>query len=74
MQAEKIMLETDPGGRLIGLPKLPGNRRIEAIFLILDGKTDASVKRQPHPDLAGRVKVQGDVLSSAPAADWDLPK
>lgn len=74
MQAEKIMLETDSGGRLIGLPKLPGNRRIEAIFLILDGKTDASVKRKPHPDLAGRVKIQGDILSSAPAADWELPK
>jgi len=74
MQAERIVLETDPSGRLIGLPKLPGNRRIEAIFLILDGKSDAAVKRQPHPDLAGKVKIQGDVLSSAPAADWELPK
>lgn len=74
MQAEKMVLKTDPSGRLTGLPTLPGNRRIEAIFLILDDNSDATVKRQPHPDLAGLVKIRGDVLSSAPAADWNLPK
>ena len=73
MQAEKIILETDSNGRLVGIPQLPGNRRIEAIFLILDEKRRSNnIKRHPHPELAGRVKITGDILNSAPTSDWDL--
>ena len=73
MRAEKIVLETDSNGRLVGIPQLPVNRRIEAIFLILDEKRlFNNIKRQPHPELAGRVKITGDILDSAPTSDWDL--
>jgi hypothetical protein len=30
--------------------------------------------RQPHPDIAGQVKIRGDVLSSVPESDWELPQ
>jgi hypothetical protein len=36
MQAEKLILETDPNGHLIQQPKLPANTRLEAIFRVLE--------------------------------------
>lgn len=74
MQAEKIILETDSKGRLVGIPQLPENRRIEAIFLILDENSQSQTNRRPHPDLSGRVKITADIFDSAPPSDWDLPK
>lgn len=73
MQAEKIILETDSKGRLVGIPQLPENSRIEAIFLILEDKALSQFKRRPHPDLSGRLKITGDILDSTPRSDWDLP-
>lgn len=29
---------------------------------------------QPHPDIAGRVQIHGDLLDSAPEQDWNLPR
>ncbi len=29
--------------------------------------------RLPHPDIAGKMRILGDVLESIPEADWDLP-
>jgi len=73
MQAEKVILKTDSNGRLVGIPQLPENRHIEAIFLILDEKgLSNKTKRHPHPELAGRVKITGDILDSAPTSAWDL--
>ncbi len=28
----------------------------------------------PHPDIAGKVEIHGDILNSVPETDWDLPK
>ncbi|MEM8505055.1 MAG: hypothetical protein AAF716_18110 [Cyanobacteria bacterium P01_D01_bin.1] len=28
-------------------------------------------KRQPHPDIAGKMKITGDIFDSIPAADWN---
>ena len=30
-------------------------------------------KRRPHSDIAGRVKIMGDIINTAPQAEWDLP-
>ena len=74
MYAERLMLETDAQGRLRSLPRLPPNRRFEAIFLALEeGGADTVGLRHPHPDLVGRLTVFGDVMESAPVAVWDLP-
>ena len=67
MHAERLMLETDAQGRLRSLPRLPPNRRFEAIFLSLDeGRVKTVGLRRPHPDLVGRLTVLGDVMESAP--------
>ena len=74
MLAEKIILETDSKGRLVGVPQLPENRRIEVIFLILDEKISPQKKRRPASELAGRVTITGDIFDSVPFSSWDFPK
>ena len=73
MYAERVILETDPSGNLKMLPKLPANHRVEAIFLVLD-EVKEPVRRRPHPDIAGKMKIVGDILESVPESDWDLPQ
>ena len=52
------------------------DRRVEIIVLTLEEPTEAPHRphRRPHPDIAGRVKIHGDILSSAQESDWDLPR
>jgi hypothetical protein len=76
MHAERIILETDTQGNIKNAPKLPPNRHVEAIFLVLDeSETPAPPKprRRPHQDIAGRLRILGDVMSSAPGNEWNLP-
>ncbi len=42
MYAERLVLNTDSAGHLMSLPALPANKRIEAIFLVLDEKVNNS--------------------------------
>jgi hypothetical protein len=72
MYAERMMVETDAAGNLKDPPKLPANSRIEAIFLVMDDQPKAI--REPHPDIAGKVHILGDIFSSVPEVDWNLPE
>ena len=76
MHAEKALLETDSQGRLKGLPMLPPNRRIEAVFLIMDDPEPApSLKRCPASTIAGKGKTLGDLIAPiVPEEDWDCLK
>ena len=67
MRAERLILTTDPAGNLAGLPKFPPNRTVEAILLLLD--EDMHGTRCPHPDIAGKMVITGDVFNCAPEAD-----
>ena len=31
-----------------------------------------AVLRTPHPDIAGKVIIKGDIIGSIPSSDWDL--
>jgi hypothetical protein len=73
MYAERMIVETDRAGNLKQQPKLPANCRIEAIFLVMDEQQPQAL-RQPHPDIAGKTLILGDIFSSVPEADWDLPE
>lgn len=70
MQARRVVLETDPSGRLVGVPELPGNRRIEAIFLILEDDV-APCRRRPHSGLSQKFQICGNVMESVPETDWN---
>ena len=75
MYAERLILETDRAGMLKDVPKLPPNKQLEAIFLVISESTPAvAVGRAPHPDIAGKVTINGDIMSSEPSCGWDLPE
>ncbi len=73
MYAEKLIVKTDNFGNLQTMPKLPANKRFEAIFLILENDELPPPKRRPHPDIAGRIKITGDIINTVTQSDWDLP-
>jgi hypothetical protein len=74
MYAERLMLETDMSGKLKQIPLLPANKKMEAIFLVIAETDQAKPRRQPHPDIAGKAKIMGNIIDTVPLADWDLPK
>jgi hypothetical protein len=75
MDTERLMLETDHSGNLKRIPKLPPNKQLEAIFLVVVDLTEVNVKRrQPHPDIVGKTKIYGNIMDTVPEADWNLPQ
>lgn len=74
MHAERLILETDDEGRLIGVPSLPRNSRVEAIFLLLPAAAGSEGQRRtPPPQLAGKVKIVGDITASILSDDdWGM--
>jgi hypothetical protein len=75
MYAERLMLETDVTGKLMKMPKLPPNKQLEAIFLVIsESVMGENVRRTPHADIAGKTKIIGDIFDSVPAASWNLTK
>lgn len=72
MRAEKMILETDQKGHLQNVPPLPANTRIEAIFLISDQQNPLKAKQTPSPQISGKGKIIGDILSPVvPVEDWE---
>jgi len=71
---ERVILQTDQSGHLTTLPKLPSNARVEAIFIILDQDIKVKSRRRPHVDIVGKTLIKGDIFTSAPESDWNLPK
>ncbi|EIC22699.1 hypothetical protein [Thiorhodovibrio frisius] len=74
MQAQRVLGRVDHGTLLIQLPESFNHRRVEVIVLALDEENAVPETRQPHPDLAGSVRIHGDIFASAPEQDWDLPQ
>ncbi len=71
MYAERFILETDRSGNLKYLPKLPANKQFEIICLVLEDVTK-HIKRTPHPDIAGKLKIMSDIFNSVPSSDWNF--
>ncbi len=71
MYAERLILETDPAGNIKYLPKLPANKQFETIFLVLKN-VNKSVKRSPHPEIVGKIKIIGDIFDTVPSSEWNF--
>jgi hypothetical protein len=72
MQVERLFEQVKDRRVLIELPDAFNNRRVEIIVLTAD--EPVAVRRRPHPHIAGRVQINGDILGSVPESDWDLPR
>jgi hypothetical protein len=71
MQVARWFEQVKDRGVLIELPDHFNNRRVEIIVLTVD--EPPPVYRRTHPDIAGQVKIHGDILNSVPETEWDLP-
>ena len=65
MHAERMIIETDAEGKPRALPKLPPNCQVEAISLIQGPVSRAGKKRLPPPEIAGKGRIVGDIVSPA---------
>jgi hypothetical protein len=72
MQVQRQILEVTSRHVTIELPASFVNHQVEIIALTVD--EDRPAPRRPHPDIAGKVRILGDIISSAPEPDWDLPR
>jgi len=74
MYAERLILETDVTGKLKQIPLLPANKKLEAIFLVIADSGQQNVHRTPPQDLAGKIKITGNIIDAASETDWNLPR
>lgn len=74
MYAERLILETDVSGKLKQVPVLPANKQLEAIFLVIAETEQTNKRRQPHPEIAGKTKIMGNIIDTVPVAEWNLPE
>ncbi len=71
MNTERLIVETDHSGSPKEFPKLPPNKQLEISFRVLDD-TSKDRLRTPHRDIAGTVRIIGDIINTVPESDWDL--
>jgi len=75
MNTDLLVLYTDSGGSLKGLPKFPPNKKVEVYFRIT-GPIEAQPppRRLPNPDIAGKLLIKGDIFDTVAETDWNLPR
>ena len=73
MQVERQVLEVRNRRLVIDLPESFVNHRVEVIALTLDDDAPVALaRRQPHPDIAGKGKTVGDLISPVvDEKDWE---
>ena len=75
MNRERLILDTDNKGNLKGLPQFPPNKKVEAIFLIIDRPDQKTRKRRfPNKDIAGKVQIKGNIFDTVCKNEWNLPE
>lgn len=55
---------------VLELPETFENHRVEVIVLTIDDEIRSD--RRPHPVIAGKMKIHGEIFDSAPEDDWAL--
>lgn len=73
MLAQRFVTKVKNHTLSLELPEAFHEQRVEVIVLSLEEDRPAMVRRHPHEDIAGKLKIHGDVFSSAGADDWNLP-
>ncbi len=73
MQVERQVLEVRNRRLVIDLPESFVNHRVEVIALTLDDDTPVALgRRRPHPEIAGKGKTVGDLISPVvDERDWE---
>lgn len=74
MSTDRIILHTDHKGNLKGLPKFPPNKQVEVAFMVIN-QTDTQTcsRRFPDPDIAGKIRIKGNIFDTVVKEEWNLP-
>jgi hypothetical protein len=74
MNKERLILDTDNKGNLKGLPKFPPNKKVEAVFLVVE-RPDKKIRpcRFPHHDIAGKIRIIRNIFDTVSKNEWNLP-
>ena len=72
MQVQRCFEDVKNRQLLIELPESFVNHKVEVIVLTVDEEIPRT--RRPHPAIAGKMRIVGDVLESVPESDCDLPR
>ena len=71
MQFQRHYADIQSTRLTIELPESFLNHEIEVVVSTLDDKS--CILRKPHPDIAGKLIIKGDMFDSVENCDWDLP-
>lgn len=71
MQVTRLFEQVKNRRVQIELPDEFNNRQVEIIILTMDDPLP--IYRRPHPDIAGKVIIHGNIFDSIPDSDWNLP-
>ncbi len=71
MQIQRHFAEIRSTRLTIDLPESFLNHEVEVIVSMRDEERPRL--RCPHPDIAGKLIISGDLFDSVPSGDWDLP-
>ncbi|MBS0305647.1 MAG: hypothetical protein JSR43_09755 [Proteobacteria bacterium] len=76
MQVQRKVIDVRDTRVLLELPQSFVNRRVEVIALTIDEEPVAALAiRRPHPDLAGKGRTLGDLISPiVDPEDWADPQ
>jgi len=55
---------------VLELPENFENHRVEVIVMTLDD--DARCASRPHPSIAGKMKIHGEIFDTAPESEWGM--
>jgi hypothetical protein len=74
MKTRRFITKANTSQIQIDLPDSMLNKKIEVLVIALeDAKNNKKTrKRRPPNELAGKVKEIGNVMESAPLADWGI--
>ncbi|OGR06172.1 MAG: hypothetical protein A2511_14230 [Deltaproteobacteria bacterium RIFOXYD12_FULL_50_9] len=72
MQVQRLFEKVNNRNLLIELPESFINHQVEVIVLTVDDEKLKS--RRPHPAIAGKIQICGDIFESTPESYWDLPR
>lgn len=74
MQPIDIIVESDSFGQLTNVPTLPPGMKVKIVLLEpLPRCQNLQQRRRPHPDIAGKIQILGDIINTVSEKDWDLP-
>lgn len=70
MEMERRITQLTGRKLVLELPASFEDHQVEITVLTINDKPGRP--RRPHPSIAGKMKINGDIFNSVPEGDWNL--